>query len=63
MLDDVEYLGTTISSAGISPTTGKVQAIKDTAPPTSVSKLQSFLGSAHFLRKFVPDFAMIASPN
>ena len=62
MLDDVEYLGTTISAAGISPTAGKVQAIKDAAPPTSVSELQSFLGSANFLPKFVPDFAMIASP-
>ena len=62
MLDDVEYLGTTISAAGISPTAGKVQAIKDAAPPTSVSELQSFLGSANFFPKFVPDFAMIASP-
>ena len=68
MLDDVAYLGTTISAVGISPagkllgTAGKVQAIKDAAPPTSISELQSFLGSANFLPKFVPDFAMIASP-
>ena len=68
MLDDVAYLGTTISAVGISPagkllgTAGKVQAIKDAAPPTSISELQSFLGSENFLPKFVPDFAMIASP-
>ena len=62
MLDKVEYLGTTISAAGISPTAEKVQAIKDAAPPTNVSELQSFLGSANFLRKFVPDFAKLASP-
>ena len=43
MLDKVEYLGTTISAAGISPTAEKVQAIKDAAPPTNVSELQSFL--------------------
>ena len=61
MLDKVEYLGTTISAAGISPTAEKVQAIKDAAPPTNVSELQSFLGSANFLRKFVPDFAKLAS--
>ena len=62
MLDKVEYLGTTISAAGISLTGEKVQAIKDAAPPTNVSELQSFLGSANFLRKFVPDFAKLASP-
>ena len=43
MLDRVEYLGTTISAAGISPTAEKVQAIKDAAPVTDVSELQSFL--------------------
>ena len=62
MLDKVEYLGTTISAAGISPTAEKAQAIKDAAPPTNVSESQSFLGSANFLRKFVPDFAKLASP-
>ena len=61
MLDKVEYLGTTISAAGISPTAEKVQAIKDAAPPTNVSELQSFLGSANFPPKFVPDFAKLAS--
>ena len=58
MLDKVEYLGTTISAAGISPTAEKVQAIKDSAPPTNFSELQSFLGSA----KFVPELAKLASP-
>ena len=42
VLDKVEYLGT---AAGISPTAKKVQAIKDAAPPTNVSELQSFLVS------------------
>ena len=62
MLDKVEYLGTAISAVGISPIAEKVQAIKDAAPPRNVSELQSFLGSANFLRKFVPDFAKLASP-
>ena len=51
MLDKAEYLSAE-----------KVQVIKDAAPPTNVSELQSFLGSANFLRKFVPDFAKLASP-
>ena len=43
MLDKVEYVGTIIYAAGISPTAEKVQAIKDAAPLTDVSELQSFL--------------------
>ena len=62
MLDEIVYLGTSISAAGISPTKEKVQAIHDADPPTNVTELQSFLGSANFLRKFVPDFAKIVSP-
>ena len=62
MLDEIVYLGTLISAAGISPTKEKVQAIHDVDPPTNVTELQSFLGSADFLFKFVPDFAKIVSP-
>ena len=64
MLDKVEYLVTPISAVGISPTghAEKVQAIKYAAPPTNSSELQSFLGLANFIRKFVPDFAKFASP-
>ncbi|PFX14106.1 Transposon Tf2-6 polyprotein [Stylophora pistillata] len=61
-LDKVVYLGTIISVAGISPTKEKVHAIQQAAPPASATELQSFLGNANFLRKFVPDFAKIASP-
>ena len=43
MLDKVEYLGTTISATGISPTAEKVQTIKGVASLTDVSELQSLL--------------------
>ena len=61
LLDEIVYLGTTISARGISPTKENVQAIQDAEPPANVPELQSFLGSANFLRKFVPDFAKIAA--
>ena len=61
MLDEIVYLGTTISGRGICPTKEKVQAIQDAEPPANVPELQSFLGSANFLRKFVPNFAKIAA--
>ena len=57
MLDQVVYLGTTISAEGISPTKERVKAIRGAEAPTNAPELQSFLGSFNFLRKFVPDFA------
>ena len=62
MLDQVVYLGMTISVEGISPTKDTVKAIREAEAPTNVPELQSFLGSANFLRKFVPYFSRIASP-
>ena len=62
MLDQVVYLGTTISAEGISLTKERVKAIREAEAPTNVPELQSFLGSANFICKFVPDFARIASP-
>ena len=61
MLDQVVYLETTISAEGISPTKERVKAIEEAEAPTNVPELQSFLGSAKFFRKFVPDFERIAS--
>ncbi len=62
MLGEVIYLRMSVSEAGISPTKEKVQAIKERGPPANISELQSFIGSANFLRKFVPGFAEILSP-
>ena len=62
MLDQVVFLGTTISAERISPTKKRVKAIREAEAPTNVLELQSFLGNANFLRKFVPDFARNASP-
>ena len=51
-----------VSEPGISPTKEKVQAIKDAKPPANVAELQSFIGSANFLRKFVTRFAEMLAP-
>lgn len=62
MLNEVNYLGFVISSAGISPTQDKVEAIHKAKPPTNVAELQSFIGMANYLRQFIPHFAEIMSP-
>ena len=58
----VEYLGYSISADGIRPTESKVTAIRDWPTPKSVKQVQSFLGVANFLRRFVPNFSTIVKP-
>ncbi|MFG1569957.1 hypothetical protein ACDT16_13815, partial [Staphylococcus aureus] len=40
----------------------KVEAVVDWKRPVSVGEIQSFLGLAGYYRRFVKDFARIASP-
>ena len=62
MADKITYRGHEITANGVSPSPDKVNSLKEATPPSNVSELQSFLGSANFLRKFVPKFAEIAAP-
>ena len=58
----IEYLGFVINSRGISPSAGKVEAIRSFPVPATKSKLRSFIGMAQFLRKFIRNFSKIAKP-
>ena len=40
----------------------KVEAILNWQPPTSVTKIRSFMGLARYYRKFVEGFSKIATP-
>ena len=62
MSDTVTYLGHQISAKGVSPTDEKVRATKTAVRPDDVSELQSFIGSANYLRKFIPHFADKMAP-
>jgi transposase InsO family protein len=62
MLEEVEYLGYIISAKGITPSTEKVKSINAASAPSNKAELQSFIGSANFLRRFVPNFAEIMKP-
>ena len=61
-LDSVAFVGHIISAEGVSVDPQKVEAILNWKPPTSVTKIRSFLGLARYYRKFVEGFSKIATP-
>jgi hypothetical protein len=61
-LRKVDFLGHTISAAGIAPLPDRVAAIREFSPPQTVQQLQAFLGLFNFYRRFVPAAARILRP-
>ncbi|CAB1111208.1 unnamed protein product [Ectocarpus sp. CCAP 1310/34] len=56
------FLGHTISPAGVSPDGVKVRALTHTPPPTNVEQLQSLLGGLSHYRKFLKNLATKVRP-
>jgi len=57
-----EFLGFIVSGEGIEMDPSKVQDIRDWPTPKSVKEVQSFLGFANFLRKFIKDYSKHTKP-
>ena len=57
-----EWLGYKITQTGISPLESKTAAILTIPPPTTLKRLRSFLGSVHYIGKFIPHLAQLRHP-
>ena len=59
---ELEFLGQWITTRGVAPVKGKLNAVRAWETPINVKDIRSFLGFANYYRRFVPGYASIASP-
>ncbi|KAF8756857.1 hypothetical protein RHS01_03817 [Rhizoctonia solani] len=58
----VDYLGIVISPAGFSMDQKKIEAVTSWPQPKTVKQVQAFLGFVNYLRRFIPNFSLVACP-
>ncbi|XP_062559853.1 uncharacterized protein K02A2.6-like [Armigeres subalbatus] len=58
----LDFLGHTISSEGILPSSKKIEALTKFRPPTNQEELRSFLGLVTYIGRFLPDLATTTAP-
>lgn len=62
LLQEVQFLGHVVNNEGIKVDPAKIESIMNWERPKSPTKVRSFMGLAGYYRRFVKDFAKIASP-
>ena len=60
--EKLEYLGHIVCGDGIAPSPDKAETLFRYKRPINMKQVQSFLGLASYYRRFIKDFAKIASP-
>ncbi|PIO59369.1 integrase core domain protein [Teladorsagia circumcincta] len=58
----INFLGHEISGSSYSPAERNIRAIQEFPTPTTTKAVKGFVGMANFFRKFIANFALIASP-
>ena len=61
-VEEIDFLGHRVSSAGIRPLPSKVKAITEFPAPTSISLLERFIDMINFYHIFVPHAAELMKP-
>ena len=59
---EIEWLGHKLSQSGIAPLDSKTAAIASLSAPKNLKQLRSFLGSVHYLGKFIPNLSQLCHP-
>ena len=59
---EIEWLGYKFTQTGNSPLENKTAAILTKPPPMTLKRLRSFLGSVHYIGKFIPHLAQLCHP-
>ena len=59
---EIDWLGYYVSQSGTSPIECKTSAVLALEAPKTLKKLRSFLGSVHYIGKFIPNLAQISHP-
>ena len=60
--EELQFLGHVVSYAGVRPDPEKVAAVAQFPIPSDKKAVRRFLGLCAYYRRFIPDFARIASP-
>ena len=59
---EIEWLGHKFSQSGNAPLESKTAAIASLSSPENLKQLRSFLGSVHYLGKFIPNLLQLCHP-
>ena len=59
---EMEWLCHKFTKSGIAPLETKTAAISNLTAPNNLRQLRSFLGSVHYLNKFIPDLPQLCHP-
>jgi len=61
-VSSVDFLGHTVSAAGITPLPAKCEAIQQFPKPTTQCQLKEFLGMINYYNRFIPKCSLLLQP-